>query len=177
MKILPMYENRPHVPDLVFHTAKHFFDASEGRSWDRVPAGTMTAEAARNALGDESTRPPPTGAVVDVRWWWPPWLGHARKAHEQGYCPRYMLLLELAGDPAGPRWEPAACARRLAEYAGFRLIVEPRGDDFQVVTAFFSPLFNGSANLPKLAPALRAFAARRSCPPEGVSGVSPGETK
>jgi hypothetical protein len=63
------------------------------------------------------------------------------------------------------------------EYLGFRLILEPRAEDWQVITAFFSPSFGGASDLPQLAPALRAFAVRKNCPPGGVSGVGGRETK
>jgi hypothetical protein len=172
-----MYENAPGTLDLVYHTAKHFLDADESSSWDRVPAGSMTASEARALAVRDGLRPPPTGREVDPRWWWPPWRALARDAHDRGYRPRYELLLRLAPDPTGPRWESSAKDRRITEYVGFRLVLEPRGEDWQVVTAFFSPFFGGAADLPRLAPAVRAFAARKNCPPAGPSGVGGGETK
>lgn len=180
MKILPMYQNAQGTYDLIHHTAKHFLDADEGPSWDLVPAGTLTATAARAAVSAGGPRPPPTGALgntVDVRWWWPPWAALAREAHERGYRPRYELLLHLAPDPAGPAWETSSKDRRLLEYLGFRLVLEPRGEDYLVITAFFSRAFGGASKLPHLAPALRAFAARKNCPPGGIPGVSAPETK
>lgn len=177
MSFLPMYENAPGTLDLVYHTAKHFLDAEEARSWDRVPAGSLTAKDARELATRDGLRPPQTGREVDARWWWPPWRALARDAHDRGYRPRYESLLRIAPDPIGSRWEPAARGRRVTEYLGFRLVVEPRGADWQVITAFFSPFFGGARDLPHLAPALRAFAARRNCPPAVASGVGAGESK
>lgn len=177
MKIFPMYENIPGTLDLIYHTAKHFLDAQEALSWDRVPAGSLSAKDARASTVMAGLHPAPTGRGVDIRWWWPPWRDLARDAHDRGYQPRYELLLRIAPDPTGPRWEPAAKGRKMTDYLGFRLVLEARGDDWQVITAFFSPGFGGAADLPRLAPALRAFAARRDCPPAEASGVSGEETK
>ena len=177
MKILPMYENRPGTKDLVHHTAKHFLDEAEGWAWDQVPAGGLTASEARRSLVRPDVQHPPTGQDADPLWWWPPWLEYARSAHVQGYAPRYLALIHLAGDPSGARWQAAAVGRRLAEFVGFRLILEPTADAFQVVTAYFAPEARGAGDLPKLAPALRAFAARKDCPPGQRSGVKAGETK
>ena len=111
MSILSMYENAPGTPDLVYHTAKHFLDEDEADAWDKVPAGSLTAAAARDLVLSSGRRPPPTGEVVDGGWWWPPWVGHARKAHDEGYAPRYRGLIALAGDPASARaWHPTHTA-------------------------------------------------------------------
>jgi hypothetical protein len=176
MKILPMYENAPGTHDLVHHTAKHFLDVDEAASWDLVPAGALKATDARALAVRDGLRPPPTGEDVDVRWWYPPWLALARDAHDRGYRPRYELLLRLAPDPNGPRWSPAAKGRRYTEWVGFRMILEPRGEDFQLITVFFSPVCGGTADLPHLEPALRAFAARKRCPAAASSGVPGGES-
>jgi hypothetical protein len=177
MKILPMYENAPGTLDLVYHTAKHFLADDEASNWDQVPAGTLSAKGALAQAVKDGLRPPPTGRDVDVRWWWPPWRALARDAHDRGYQPRYDLLLSHAPDPRGPRWEPAAKERRVMEYLGFRLVLEPRAEDWQVITAFFSPSFRDASDLPRLVPALRAFAVRKNCPPGGVTGVGGRETK
>lgn len=177
MKILSMYKNAPGTCDLVYHTAKHFLDEDEADAWDEVPAGSLAASAAREQVLSAGRQPPPTGEDVDGGWWWPPWVGHACRAHDEGYAPRYRGLIALAGDPATGGWEDAARGRRLTEYLGCRVIIEPVGEDYQVITAFFSPNFSGASRLRHLAPALRAFAARRNCPEPVTAGVNAGESK
>lgn len=174
MRLLPMFANTPGFPDLVHHTVKHFLDRREAPAWDRVPAGSLGAREARERLGADD--PPARWPTVDTAWWRAPWRARVEDAHDRGYRPRYELLASVSGDPAGPRWEPTERGRRYTEFCGFRLVLEPRGQDWQVITAFFSPLLAGADDLPQLAPALRAFAARRHCPPAGGPGVSGGES-
>jgi len=172
-----MYASKPGVPDLVYHTVKHFLDEGESTAWDQLPHGTLTAGGARAEVHARAEGALPTGQPVDPRWWWPPWLAHARRAHDEGYGPRYQFLVGLSPDPASPRWENAAGGRRLSDFAGFRVVLEPRGVNYQVVTAFFSTSIRGAEHLRQLGPALRAFAARRDCPPAAPPGVPTPETK
>ncbi len=173
-----MYVNTPGMPDLVHHTVKHFLGAAEREAWDRVPAGAVRANDAWCALArladQEAQALPPRGRFPLTDWWRPPWFLTVRHAHDAGYRPRYELLLKLVPDPAGARWGPAEKGRRMAEYLGFRLVLERQPAGWQVVTAFYSPAFAGAADLPHHAPALRAFAARQSCPAEGPLGVLGG---
>jgi len=177
VSVLPMYENEPGTKDLIYHTAKHFLGPDEASRWDCVPAGSLSAREARVHCLEGGRRPPPVGSTVDPTWWWPPWRSLAFDAHDRGYRPRYELLLKLAGDPSGPQWEPSELTRRLTEHLGFRLLVQPSGTDWQLITAFFSRTFRGAEKLQEFAPALRAFAARRNCPPEGTGSVPGGESR
>jgi len=177
VKFLPMYENTPGMPDLVHHTVKHFLGDWERPEWDRVPAGTRTASEAWSEVRRAGRATPPRGRFPGTTWWDAHWITHVRRAHEEGYRPRYELLLEHVGDPSGARWQDAAKRRRLTEHLGFRLIVEPKGQDFQVVDAFYALGCGGTGGLGGAPSALRAFAARRNCPPAGPSGVGGGESK
>lgn len=175
MKVLPMYINTPGMPDLVHHTTKHYFGERERTAWDRVPAGGLSATGAWKSVQRESAPAPPRGRLPDTRWWAAPWLEHVRHAHDQGFRPRYQLLIDFAGDPAGPRWETAEDRRRIADRLGFHLVLEPRGEDFQVLTAYFRSIFGDQAHLRQIGPPLRAFAARNHCPPGSRTGVPAGE--
>lgn len=178
MRFLPMYENTPGMPDLVHHTVKHFLGERERAEWDRVPAGSRTASEAWSDLrGAARVATPPRGRFPATAWWGAPWIAHVRRAHDTGYRPRYELLLDHVGDPAGARWQDASKRRRLTEHLGFRLVVEPRGQDFQVVDAFYAPGCGGAGDLGGAFPALRAFAARRNCPPAAPPGVGGGESE
>jgi hypothetical protein len=170
-----MYTNAVGTKDLVHHTAKHFLSEREVRAWDQVPRGPLGAtEALVEARAHGQL--PPTRPEPDPRWWWPPWNQVARRAHDEGYAPRYELLIHLAGDLDSGRWAALPRNRRVTEYLGFTLVVDRRWDGDQVTSAYFSPEFTGSADLPHLAPALRAFLARRDCPDQGTSRVPPAET-
>lgn len=172
-----MFINTAGMPDLVHHTAKHFFGERERSAWDRVPAGSLSASAAWTRVRREAGYRPRRGHHPEIGWWARPWVEHVRGAHESGYKPRYALLIERAGDPSGPRWEAGERRRRVAEQAGFHLVVNPVGEDFQVVTAFFRVIFSEVASDPRPGPPLRAFAARGNCPPEARPGVTAEETK
>jgi hypothetical protein len=174
--IKSMYVNAAGMPDLVHHTAKHFLNPDESHAWDRVPRGEL---GATEALVDarELGRTPDIYPVVDPFWWWPPWKGFARQAHDLGYAPRYQLLIHLAGDPESPRWTALGQKRRVTEYLGFTLVVDQMGAHHQVVSAYYSPEFAGASDLPHLAPALRAFLDRAQCPLEAAPGVSAAENK
>jgi hypothetical protein len=173
-----MYENTPGMPDLVHHTVKHFLGDWERAEWDRVPAGSRTASEAWSGVRHMARGAiPRRGRFPATAWWDSPWIAHVRRAHASGYRPRYELLLDHVGDPTGARWQDAAKRRRLVEHLGFRLIVEPRGQEYQVVDAFYASVCGGAGGLQGALPALRAFAARRNCPPAAPSGVGGGESK
>jgi hypothetical protein len=174
MKFLPMYENTPGMPDLVHHTVKHFLSDRERAEWDRVPAGTRTASGAWWDLRSAGKRTPLRGRFPATEWWEAPWIAHVRQAHNEGYRPRYELLLNHVGHPDGARWQNASKGRRLTEHLGFRLVVEASAQNFQVVTAFYGAGCIGAGGFHVALPALRAFAARQNCPPAGPSGVGRG---
>ena len=173
-----MYENTPGMLDLVHHTVKHFLGDWERAEWDRVPAG---ARKASEAWSDVRTvargATPGRGRFLATEWWSPPWVQHVRLAHEEGYRPRYELLINHVGDPSGARWQDASKRRRLVEHLGFRLVVEPKGQEYQAITAFYSPICAGAGRLTADLPALRAFASRRHCPPTAPTSVDGEESK
>lgn len=176
MTFLPMFENTPGMPDLVHHTVKHFLGRHERDAWDRVEAGRATASDAWSAIQRcVPGRLPPRGRFPATTWWSTPWIEQVRRAHNDGYGPRYMLLLSQVGDPTGARWQPAAKRRRITEHLGFRLVVEANGPHFQVVDAFWPTAYTSAADSMTGGPALRAFAARRGCPTAPSTGVNAGE--
>lgn len=171
MTVHPMRETSPGSDDVISHTVKHFLAEGEARMWDRVPVGSVGAEEARAeaaGAGIEICSP----EEIDIRWWWPPRGDLARRAHEGGYRPRYTFFIQKAPDPSGPEWEASWRGRRQLDYLGFRVVVHPKGENWQVTTSFFSPAIASKRDLPYLAFALRAFSARRNCPPDAGPGVT-----
>lgn len=150
MKVQPMWSGSPGSTDLVYHTVKHFLAPGEREAWDRIPAGTSTAESYATSIPRHPGRPVRAGEWADERWWSGPWQAHAQRAHAGGYCPRYEFLAAMLGDVPGPRWE-----RQGRRWLTFRHDDHPDG----ALRAF------------------RAFAARRNCPPAPTPGVPTAEKK
>ena len=168
MKVQPMWAGSP--TDLVYHTVKHFLASGEREAWDRIPAGTGTAESFVMSIPRHPVRPVRGGDWADERWRSGPWQAHAHRAHASGYCPRYEFLAAMLGDVPGPRWERQG-RRWLGDLQGFRLVVEPKGTRYQMISAFFSHTYRHDDQPDSALRAFRSFAARLNCPPAPTLGV------
>ena len=167
MKARTMQIGSPGSSDLVLHTIKHFFAPGERGEWDQLPAGTATAEALLLRKPQVGKLRLSVGDPVDNRWWVEPWLSFAHDAHDAGYAPRYLRLVDLLGQPGGGRWERQWGQRWVGDIGGFRIVVDSRTNFIQVQSAFFSCVFRHGD---QPGAALRAF--RAHCPPVPSSRVS-----
>ncbi len=121
---------QPRKQDRVYHTHKHFLASewqSEWRNAEPQEAGAPThfvAEAAKTGVALREW----AHSSLDGRWWRGDAGDLARRAHDEGYAPRYMNLVDLAGPIGkGGKWVPQpkhGARRRAADILGFRVAVD-----------------------------------------------------
>lgn len=151
-QILPMAFH-PGSEDRIYHVHKHFLDPfwSEAWAWaePRLKPGPEhflpRMKQAAKGLGSWSWCP------LDREWWRGQPVLVAQEAHDEGYAPRYMHLVRLAGAlRPGSKWivQPKHGPDRLcAEVLGYRVAVasEPHEGRCRVVTAYATPAVNHRA--------------------------------
>jgi hypothetical protein len=134
---------KPQRKDLVYHTHKHFLAREWWSEWGRAaPRQAKTpedfvAKAAKMKVDLDAW----DGAQLEECWWRGKNGSLARKAHDQGYAPRYLALIEQAGPfGGGGRWvrqHRHGRSRWAAETMGFRVAIDwrRREEKVEVVTA------------------------------------------
>lgn len=165
-------------PDLVDHVVRHFLSPRERSEWDRLPAGTARAEELCCRIPRGDGKPPALSELkpVDLRWWRNPWLVFAVEAHDEGYAPRYRLLIARLGTVGTGRWERQQVDRWCGEIAGFKVVVAGSSERVSVVTAYFSGIFRHDDRPGAPLASFREFASRH-CPPGSSTGVPGSRTQ
>lgn len=177
MRVEGMRVQGPGSRDLVDHVVRHFLSPRERQEWDRLPAGTASATevATRIPRRDGSAPTQSDHSPLDPRWWKNPWLRYAVDAHDEGYEPRYRLLIGRLGPVGTGRWERQPPGRWSGELAGFKVVVAGSAGRVVAITAYFTGIFRHGDRPGAPLASFREFASR-DCPPGPTSGVPGART-
>jgi hypothetical protein len=143
----------PGREDRIYHVHKHFLDPRNVEAWAWAEPRVKPCPAHFTHRMAQATQrlEPWHWAPLRREWWRGQPVLIAQEAHDEGYAPRYMHLVRLAGPlEAGSKWieQPEHGPDRWrAEVLGYRVAVahDPLDGRCRVVTAYTTPAVDHEA--------------------------------